>query len=420
MDGTVRGVSRPASPSLVRGACPGVVAPMEAADGMLLRVRVPGGAITADGIRTVAEVAERFGSGVVELTVRANLQIRGVRPSDVAAAGDRLVRSGLALADPVRDERRDVIGSPLAGHDPTELVDLSAVLAAVAHRLATEPGLDGLPPKFGVVLDGGGSASVRSIPGDVALGAVRADDGRVVLQLALGRALDAGAPDTCIAVDDVVPVVLATAHLAAAHGERMAVLADLMGREPVVAACTAGASGSGRRIIDVAASVRRGRRDPAAAAPSIASPARIGESPHRDDDRVNLAGAPFLGRTSPRALRSVAGQAEAAGAAVRLTPWRSLVLAGVLRSQRLARTAGLAAAGFSPDPDDPAHLVSACVGLPGCASSRADTQAAAVALLDGPRPTARIHLSGCEKRCGADAGHVVVADEDGAFRIGLR
>jgi precorrin-3B synthase len=386
---------------------------MEAADGMLLRVRVPGGAITADGLRTVAEVAERFGSGAVELTVRANLQIRGVRPADVAAAGDRLVRSGLALADPIRDERRDVIGSPLAGHDPTELVDLSAVLAEVADRLATELGLDGLPPKFGVVLDGGGAASVRSIPADIALGAVRAADGRPVLQLALGRALDGGgAPDTCIAVDDAVPTVLAAARLAATHGERLAMLADLIGRESLVEA-TGAASRSGHSTTDEAASA-------AAAMPPVPSPALIGESPHRDEDRVNIGGAPFLGRTSPGALRSVADVADSSGAALRLTPWRSLVLAGVPRSQRLTVAAGLAAAGFSPDPDDPAHLLSACVGLPGCASSRADTQAAGRALLRRGGLTARTHLSGCEKRCGAGTGHVVVAGEDGAFRIGVR
>ena len=429
MDGTVRGVSRPASTSLVRGACPGVAAPMEAADGMLLRVRVPGGAIAADGLRTVADVAERFGSGVVELTVRANLQVRGVRPHDVAAAGERLVRSGLALADPARDERRDVIGSPLAGHDPTELVDLSGTIAEVADRLAAEPALDGLPPKFGVVLDGGGSTSVRSIPADIAVGAVRAD-GRTVLQLALGRALDGGAPDACIAVNDVVGVVLAAARLAAAHGERLAWLTDMLGHEAVtdtiMARGSAGDQGidpaTGRPLTQLG---RRGDRATTsvpvvvgAAGPATAQPPPIGPSPHPDRDRVNIGAAPFLGRTGPAALRSVADLATATGASIRLTPWRGLALVDVPRSQLGTATAALAAAGFSADPDDPAHLVSACVGRPGCASSRADTQAAAVALLDGL--TSRIHLSGCEKRCGAGAEHVVVADEGGAFRIGVR
>jgi precorrin-3B synthase len=409
---------------------------MEAADGMLLRVRVPGGAIAADGLRTVADVAERFGSGVVELTVRANLQIRGVRPSDVAAAGEELVRSGLALADPIRDERRDVIGSPLAGHDPTELVDLSAVLAEVADRLAAEPGLDGLPPKFGVVLDGGGAAPVRSIPADVALGAVRAADGRPVLQVELGRPVDAGAPDTCIAVDDAVPVVLAAAHLAAIHAERLTTLVDLLGREAVVGTVIAGASKAGsqgcRPVGELVDAARRpaprlsaheialSLRDTGAATsghPAI-STAPIGASPHRDGDRVNVGVAPFLGRTDPSALRSVAHVAAAVGASVRLTPWRGLVLVDASRSQRQAATVALAAAGFSADPADPAHLVSACVGRPGCAASRADTQAAGRALLQRGGVASRIHLSGCEKRCGAGAAPTVVAGDDGAFEVG--
>jgi precorrin-3B synthase len=385
---------------------------MEAADGMLLRVRVPGGAITSDGLRAVAEVAERFGSGVIELTVRANLQIRGVAPVDVAAAGDRLVLAGLALADPVRDERRDVIGSPLAGHDPTELVDLSGVLPDVAERLATEPGLDGLPPKFGVVLDGGGTVSVRPIPADVALGAVRTDEGHTVLQLELGRALDRP-PSAWIEVADIVPLVLAAAHLSAAHGQRMATLVDLIGRKSLMNALTAGTP--------IAQAIRGSKLDGALPIlPPMARPAPIGVSAHRDDDLVNIGAAPFLGRTSPAALRSVADLADAAGGSIRFTPWRGAVLAGVRRSQGSTTTAALAAAGFSSDPEDPAHLVSACVGLPGCASSTADTQAAARALLHGGGLTSRIHFSGCEKRCGADADHVVVAGEDGELRIGAR
>jgi precorrin-3B synthase len=431
---------------------------MEAADGMLLRMRLPGGVIGADGLRTVAEVAERFGSGVVELTVRANLQIRGVAPVDVAAAGDRLVLAGLALADPVRDERRDVIGSPLAGHDPTELVDLSGVLADVADRLAADTGLDGLPPKFGVVLDGGGTASVRRIPADVALGAVRSDDGRTILQVELGRALDHDElPTAWISIADAVPVVLTAARLAAGHGERLAPLVDRIGRDAVVDLVAAGttmgpdpddpAGADERSAIDSPTTGNSSARpgpwaDDAAASlqpvhididtgsdigshtdafmPTAARPAPIGVSRHRDSDRVNIGTAPFLGRSSPAALRSIAGLAQTTGASVRLTPWRGLVLACLPRSQRSTVTSALAAAGFSSDPDDPAHLVSACVGLPGCASSTADTQAAARALLDGAPPTARIHLSGCEKRCGADADHVVVADGDGRFRVGTR
>lgn len=376
---------------------------MEAADGMLMRVRLPGGAITPAGIQAVADVAERFGSATVELTARANLQIRGLRPADVPAAAAYLVRHGLADADPERDARRDVVGPPLAGHDPTELADVGASVADVARLLAAAPGLEGLPPKFCVALDGGGAAPVRGVPADVALGAIRAVEGDIVVQLELGRPLDDNDGSVaCIPVAEVEPVVVAAARRCAQEGERMAALVTQAGRAELLDSLTTG--------IEV--------RWASAPRPTVAT-APIGAMAHPRSDQVNLGAAPLLGRTSPAALRSVAALVEDTNAQIRCTPWRGIVLLGIARTEQATATAALARAGFSPDPTDPAHLVSACVGLPGCASSRADTGRAARTLLDTPATlNGRVHLSGCEKRCGANAKRVVVAADDGTFEIG--
>ena len=135
-------------------------------------------------------------------------------------------------------------------------------------------------------------------------------------------------------------------------------------------------------------------------------------------DRVTVGAAPLLGRSSPEMLRAVADVADAA-ATVRLTPWRGLVLLGVAVADSERVVEQLTGAGLSADPSDPAHLVSACAGLPGCGSSRADTLGAARDLLDGPTLiTSRVHLSGCEKRCGANAEVVLVADQHGHFGTG--
>jgi precorrin-3B synthase len=424
--GTVAAVPASALSSPVRGACPGVAAPMAAADGLLLRVRVPGGAVTPDGLRAVAEVARRFGSGTVELTVRANLQIRGLRPAAADAAAAHLVAAGLAEADPTRDERRDVVASPLAGHDPTELADLSGSVRAVSRLLAAAPGLDGLPPKFGVVLDGGGAAApVRTIAADVALGAVRAADGSVAMGVELGRPLAAGdgtgqrsGSPAVVPLAAVDGVVLAAARRCAATGERMAALAaDEAGRAALVADLVAEAGFAGSLLPAPPADVRVTPAEPAALTSAGAGPPPIGVLDHHQADRANLGAAPLLGRTGPSALRRVAALAEATGAAVRLTPWRGLVLAGLPRADLAACAAALAHAGWSSDRDDPVHLVSACVGLPGCSSSRADTGRAARDLLDSPRSlTTRLHLSGCDKCCGAGTDAlVVVAGDDGRF-----
>ncbi|MPY95097.1 MAG: precorrin-3B synthase [Acidimicrobiia bacterium] len=376
---------------------------MDAADGMLMRVRLPGGAITPAGIQTVADVAERFGSGTVEFTSRANLQIRGLAQAAVPTAAAHLVRHGLADADPARDARRDVVGPPLAGHDPTELADVGAAVADVARLLAAAPGLDGLPPKFCVVLDGGGVASVRGVPADVALGAVRTVEGDIVVQLELGRPLDEGDGSVaCIPVGDIKLVVVAAARRCAQEGERMATLATQVGRADLLGSLTTG--------IEI-------RRAPAPR-PRVTD-APMGVVAHARADQVNLGAAPLLGRTSPAALRSVAALVEDTNARVRCTPWRGIVVLGIAGTDQATAIAALARVGFSSDPTDPAHLVSACVGLPGCASSRADTGRAARALLDAPGPlNGRIHLSGCEKRCGANAERVVVAADDGTFEIG--
>ncbi len=370
---------------------------------MLMRVRLPGGTITPAEIQAVADVAERFGSGAVELTARANLQIRGLRPTDVPAAAAHLVRHGLADADPERDARRDVVGSPLTGHDPTELADIGALVTDVARHLAAAPGLEGLPPKFSAVIDDGGAASVRGVPADVALGAVRAVEGRIVVQLELGRPLDDNDGSVaCISVGDIEPLVVAAAQRCAQEGKRMEELVTQVGRTELLESLTA----------------RTGIHWAPAPRPRAAE-ARIGARAHVRADRVNLGAAPLLGRTSPAALRSVAALVEDTNAQIRCTPWRGIVLLGVARADQATAAAALARVGFSPDPADPVHRVSACVGLPGCASSRADTGRAARALLDAPGTlTGRIHLSGCEKRCGANAERVVVAADDGTFGIG--
>ena len=79
-------------------------------DGWLLRVRLPGGVLSPGAMRVVAAVAAACGSGAVELTSRANLQVRGV--TDLDGAARRLIEHGLALDDPQRDALRAVVASP--------------------------------------------------------------------------------------------------------------------------------------------------------------------------------------------------------------------------------------------------------------------------------------------------------------------
>ena len=125
---------------MIRGWCPGVHEPMPSGDGLLARVKPPGGRRPAAALRAIADAARRHGNGVVELTSRGNLQLRGLSAGSAPACAASLVAAGLADADPARERRRNVIAVP-----PCD----DALVAAIEAMLA---GLPGLAAKFCVAV----------------------------------------------------------------------------------------------------------------------------------------------------------------------------------------------------------------------------------------------------------------------------
>ena len=89
------------SASAVKGWCPGALRPMLSGDGFVVRVRPFGGRLEAPQISGLAELAERFGNGLIDVTRRANLQIRGVKEESHRPLLDGLAR--LQLLDPDAD-----------------------------------------------------------------------------------------------------------------------------------------------------------------------------------------------------------------------------------------------------------------------------------------------------------------------------
>ena len=85
-----------------KGWCPGAHRAMASGDGLLVRVRPRLARLTAAQALGLCELSRRLGSGLVDLTHRANLQLRGVTPADHAAVVDALCVLGLADADAAR------------------------------------------------------------------------------------------------------------------------------------------------------------------------------------------------------------------------------------------------------------------------------------------------------------------------------
>ena len=331
-------------------ACPSVEHLLARSDGGLARIRRPGGRLDADGLTALAEAADRFGSGTVEMTNRANLQIRGVRPGAGSRLAAALVSAGLSCG-PSGDRRRNVLMGPLGGLDP-DAVDYGPLLDPLLAALDSDPRLDALDDKFGMALDGGGAwplsgrrAAIVARPG--------ADPRSVVVTCGW-------APPRTVERAELVGVLASAA-------------ADSIGRP--------------YRSVVV----------PGPAAPPVGP---LGAGP-------GWVGAmPPLGRAGAATLVGLAELARRhSGGALRLTTWRGVVFPEPTDADRLM--AGLRRLDLVVDRDDPAGAVVACAGTAGCTSALTDATGDAQLVIRARRqreaPVVGIHVSGCAKRCAQRA-----------------
>lgn len=390
--------------------CPGVYKLSETRDGGLARIRVPGGLLTSAQLTTVADLARDRGNGLIDLTHRANLQVRGLDIEGSPKLWDALRHVGLLAADPVADRLRNILASPLAGLDSDEIIDVRPCVAALDQALQSDPGLGELSPKFSFVFDGGGIGRVGALLHDVGFLAETASDG-VRLRLSL-----AGRPTAAmIARADAAALAVALAktaiHLSPDGAARMsAALAD-------------------HSVADVLDHARQqtdidiGHQDPTSQ--PIALEPVLG--PVCDARNASVAyglGIP-LGRFTDATARALAALAENFGdGLLRLTPWQAMFVTGIPARAADAFRSEARALDLLTEPEDMAIRVSACSGSTGCMRTECDTKAdgsailAALRRIDAANRTSMtIHLSGCTRGCAhPDAsGLLLLGRPDGGY-----
>jgi sulfite reductase beta subunit-like hemoprotein len=346
-----------------------------AEDGGLARVRLPGGRISAARLEAVA-AASRLGNGIVELTSRANLQIRGLPPEATEPVAALLTTAGL-LPSGEHELVRNILASPLAGRHPRSLATTDDLVAELDDGLCADPGLAALSGRFLFAIDDG-SGLLAGARADVTLEATA--EGDFALALADART------DIRVPAAAAAPMALAAARafgeLAAETGEQPWRIVDLQDGAAAVAHALGGRIAGGEPVPAA---------DPIRLEPGLLT---------QRDGGVAVTALPPLARLDDHSLQAL----RALGRELRLAPGRTLTLCDCDPGDAVRIAAALAAAGFAVAPGSGWSGLSACSGMGACSKALLDVRSVAIARAaerDGSSPSE--HWAACERRCGQPA-----------------
>jgi len=361
---------------------------MESGDGWLARIKPPKSALTAPAARALAAAAAEFGNGRIELTSRANLQVRGLAPNGFAAFAAAIVASELADPDPETERRRAVIHPPL-------LTASSQIASQIECILAHDPALARLPAKFAVAVDSGGPLPLGQTAADLT---VTCTETGVVIVPA-GSHFGAGVPATTAAdaVRRLALCFLALADVCTPPPRRMHAL---------------------MRVISVATLFAEAGLATCEAVMPRPSPRAQGWIPFGDSGKGAVGlGVPF-GAMTAGMVASVADLAQHYGdGEIRLTPWRTLLLPNISVGDADAVLTAALRLDLIVDPADRRLTIVACTGQPGCAAASVDVRTDAALLLGLSLPTP-IHLSGCARGCAHQrTAPITLVGEDGRYSV---
>ena len=375
-----------------------------AQDSFMCRMRMPGGILTAAQFAGVADLADACGGGFVDITTRANLQVREIPAGAAPEVLHRLAELGLTSRGSGADNVRNVTGSPTAGIDPQELIDTRPHARAIHHHILDHRELFGLPRKFNIAFDGGGRVPVLEDTNDIAFHAVQLADG-VFYALSLGGITghrDFARPsDVVVAPADTTAVCDAILRVFIAHGDRtsrktsrLKYLLDRWGHD--------------RFLTEVEAQLGRPlrRETDFPPRPLQEKHGHTGVHDQRQQGLQYVGVTGSVGRLTSDQARGVARLASRYGSGtIRLTVWQNLLISDVPADDMSAVLDGLAALGLGWQATLVRGGLVACTGNAGCKFAASNTKRHAAELADflDARITVatpiNIHVTGCHHSC---------------------
>jgi ferredoxin-nitrite reductase len=396
-----------ASQSIV---CPGLYYAVPAKDGKLFRLRIPSGIITHQQCSTIAEIAEEIAGGTIQVTNRANLQLRSTVETIAPELLQKLQQSELAARNETVDRLRNIMTSPTAGIDRAQLIDTRPLAAELTSYIENNPQLSNLPPKFSIGFAGGETVTITGRLNEFLL-AAEAIAGKVYFRLILNAGKEKHHSDTRLLLTpyQCLPAMQAAiaAYLEAIDDKelqtasqkqkpRLADILEYLGKDWYF-----------DRLLSYLPFPPKYADTIFTGSKPISENPLIGVYPQRQAGLYYLGVNLPLGNLEGWQLRKLGRSSNVFGAGeLRLTPWQSLSIVNVPEAKIDDLKAEIANLGFNCDSSHPYNGSIACAGNTGCAKSATDTQKHALALAEylatkiNPNKSAlNIHFTGCPKSC---------------------
>ncbi|QSV53082.1 MAG: precorrin-3B synthase [Dolichospermum sp. UKL201] len=386
-------------------ACPGLFYSTPAQDGLLYRLRIPGGIINYQQFQTIADIADNHGSGYIDITNRANIQIREIQQSINIEVLKKFQALALASTNAKIDHIRNIMTNPTAGIDTEELIDTRSLVKAWEEYITAHSQLGELSAKFSVCFDSGGKVSVRYQPNDIIL-AAELNNSNVYLRLYLSYG-EKGEPakDTGIVFkpEKAITVLEALAETYLKHidtkNRRKLRLREIINNITVKEYLHQVQKNLNPDILKIT-------KTPLRAFAPMREKTHIGTHSQRQTGLYYIGIVLPLGRLETWQIRGLANIAKRYGDSnIRLTPWQNLLLTDIPQNQISEVEQEITNLGLNSSPTDIKSFLVACSGKRGCATAATETKDDALNLvkyLDSLMildSSVNIHFSGCSKSC---------------------
>ncbi len=367
--------------------CPGLFYTTPAQDGILFRLRIPGGILGSGQFQAIADIAQQYGNGYVDVTNRANIQIREIDGKFNVAVLKYLQDMGLGSRNPAVDHIRNIMTSPTAGIDPQEVIDTRPFVQSWNDYIEAHPALSGLSAKFSVGFDGGGIVRVCDRLNDIAFVAVLVD-GKVYFRLHLSVGAKGEPPvatGILLSPEKCLPVLAALANVYLNYIDtnsrrkpRLREVVNSLGCESYLQEVDKSLPFA---LFSTEDQIKKGQFSGLFVESSNNQYQYVGIHPQRQKGLFYIGAVLPLGRLESRQIKGLADLAQRYGSSsLRLTPWQNVLLTDISQASLAEVQREITILGLDYSTSNIKSGLVSCSGSRGCAAAATDTKGHALAL----------------------------------------